>query len=284
MDFQYYQPEPKLTTLFPSWLAPRQSVKVGHHDDEQGFFCSKKVALQGKPLTRIHLIDGERGGVGKSLVARVMIHYFLTRGLPFRAVDTDKSNPDVAAIYSEDCDIANFSENQNKEHESDLILELALSTSVIVNLRSSMFELVNDWIWRTDLIEFCKEYNVQLIKWFVCNGSYSSWQLFKKSLQYFEETELIANAPHILVRNRGLCDDWSGLESRADYQDTITKYNVLFVDFPLLSEMERKEIEASKLTFREALEREIFTILERQRIVTFLKEAMRAFEATEMLQ
>jgi hypothetical protein len=86
------------------------------------------------------------------------------------------------------------------------------------------------------------------------------------------------------VRNRGLCDDWSDLESRADYQDTLTKYNVLFVDFPLLSERERKEIEASKLTFREALEREIFTILERQRIVTFLKEAMRAFEATEMLQ
>lgn len=283
MDFQESQPELKLTTLFPSWLARRQSVKVGHDDGDRASFSSKELVLQRKPLTRIHLVDGEKGGVGKSLVARLMIHYFLTRGWRFRAIDTDKSNPDVAAIYSEDCDIANFSENQKKEHEADLILEIALSTSVIVNLRSSVFELVNNWIWRTDLIEFCQEYNVQLVKWFVCNGSVSSWQLFKKSLQYFEEVELIARVPHILVRNTGICDDWSSLESSSDYQDTIVKYGILLVNLPLLSEREREEIEVSKLTFREAAEGDMFTILERQRIVMFLKEAMRAFEATGML-
>jgi hypothetical protein len=43
-----------------------------------------------KQATKIHLIDGEKGGVGKSLFARVLIQYFLDKNFPFFAVDTDR--------------------------------------------------------------------------------------------------------------------------------------------------------------------------------------------------
>jgi len=48
-----------------------------------------------KHPTKIHLIDGEKGGVGKSLFARVLIQYFMDKKYPFLAVDADRSNPDV---------------------------------------------------------------------------------------------------------------------------------------------------------------------------------------------
>jgi len=34
-------------------------------------------------MPTIHLIDGEKGGVGKSLVARTMIQYCLDNNMPF---------------------------------------------------------------------------------------------------------------------------------------------------------------------------------------------------------
>ena len=38
--------------------------------------------------------------LGKSLVVRTLIQYHLDRTLPFVAVETDRSNPDVAGIYN----------------------------------------------------------------------------------------------------------------------------------------------------------------------------------------
>ncbi len=37
-------------------------------------------------MPTIHLIDGEKGGVGKSFVTRAMIQYGLDRNFPFVAV------------------------------------------------------------------------------------------------------------------------------------------------------------------------------------------------------
>ena len=63
-------------------------------------------------MPTIHLIDGEKGGVGKSFVTRAMIQYGLDRNLPFVAVETDRSNPDVAAVYKDLCKEAIFSEDE----------------------------------------------------------------------------------------------------------------------------------------------------------------------------
>lgn len=49
-------------------------------------------------MATIHFVDGEKGGVGKSFVAKTMIQYRLERQLPFVAVETDRSNPDVAGV------------------------------------------------------------------------------------------------------------------------------------------------------------------------------------------
>ena len=39
-------------------------------------------------MPTIHFIDGEKGGVGKSFVARTMIQYGLDKNLPLAAVET----------------------------------------------------------------------------------------------------------------------------------------------------------------------------------------------------
>jgi hypothetical protein len=50
-------------------------------------------------MAKIHLIDGEKGGVGKSLFCRVLVEYFQQQAIKFSLIDADRTNPDVGLIY-----------------------------------------------------------------------------------------------------------------------------------------------------------------------------------------
>jgi len=233
--------------------------------------------LQAKQITRIHLVDGEKGGVGKSLVARTMLQYCLDNSLPIVAVEADRSNPDVAGIYS-GCIEAVFSEDEKRADKADQIFELALSKSVIVNLPAQVYGPVSDWINKNGLIELGKQHSLTFCKWFVCTGGYDSVQLFIKSVTDFGD-----KMPHVLVRNLGLCDDWSHVEGMEEVKDAINKYAVQVIDFPKFSYRERNMVDERRITFAQARDSAEFGIVSRQRIHNFLKSAYAQFKKTGLL-
>jgi hypothetical protein len=231
-----------------------------------------------KQATKIHLIDGEKGGVGKSLFARVLIQYFLDKNFPFFAVDTDRSNPDVSRIYENVCREALFSEDEKKFYEADRIFELAFEKSVIVNLPAQVYPLVTKWMGRNNLIELGKQSRISFCKWFICTGGYDSVQLFLKSVKHFDN-----KIAHVLVRNLGLEDDWSSVEEMEEVQNAIKKYEVKMIDFPKFYSRERNAIDARGITFDLARNSQELGVLGRQRIKSFMLSAYEAFETTGML-
>src|SRR5260370_33391410 len=48
----------------------------------------------------IHLIGGEKGGVGKSLVARLLAQYFIDHSIPFLGFDSDRSHGALMRFYA----------------------------------------------------------------------------------------------------------------------------------------------------------------------------------------
>ena len=157
----------------------------------------------------IHLIDGEKGGVGKSFVARTMIQYCLDRNLPFTAVETDRSNPDVSRVYKDICQYAVLSEDEKQADKADRIFEMAIDKPVIVSLPSQVHRSMKAWIDRNHLFQIGKECDVSFCKWFVCNGEYDVVKLFLTSLDCYQD-----QMTHVFVRNFGLCDDWSAIDAR----------------------------------------------------------------------
>lgn len=226
-------------------------------------------------MPTIHLIDGEKGGVGKSFVAKTMIQYAIDRGLIYTAVETDRSNPDVANIYKDDCKRAILSENEKQAHKSDRIFELALAKPLIVSLPSQVHKPLRSWIEKNNLLEVAPNYGVNFQKWFVCNGEFDSTKLFINSLKYYEE-----KIPHILVRNFGLCDEWGQVDDDESFQKLIKNYNVKVIDFPKLGYNERYLINKEQLTFGDARVSDKLTILGKQRIVNFLNSAYAAFDSS----
>lgn len=224
-------------------------------------------------MPTIHLIDGEKGGVGKSFVAKAMIQYAQDRGLTHTVVETDRSNPDVANIYGDSCKKVPFSENEKQAHKSDRIFELAVSKPLIVSLPSQVHKSLASWIETNKLLELAPQYGVNFQKWFVCNGEFDSTKLLVKSLNHYQQ-----KIPHILVRNFGLCDEWGQVDSDKSLQKLIKKYRVKVIDFPKLGYSERYLINKEQLRFGDARTSDKLTILGKQRVVNFLNSAYAAFD------
>ncbi|AFY42842.1 mobilization protein MobD [Nostoc sp. PCC 7107] len=224
-------------------------------------------------MPTIHLIDGEKGGVGKSLVTRTMIQYCLDKKIPFVPIETDRSNPDVAGVYKGMCQYAVFTEDERQADKADRIFEMAMSKPVIVNLAAQSHRAVKNWIDKNQLLELGSAEGVSFCKWFVTTGGYDSLNLFVQSINSYGD-----KVPHILVRNCGLCDDWEHVDSDPNMQQLVQKHNVQVVDFPKLAYKERNIIDQTRMTFSEAREYKEFGILSKQRVVHFLKLAYAAFE------
>jgi hypothetical protein len=57
--------------------------------------------IDSPPSTKIHLIGGEKGGVGKSMVSRLLAQYFIDHDLPFIGFDTDRSHGALLRFYAD---------------------------------------------------------------------------------------------------------------------------------------------------------------------------------------
>ncbi|MTJ55760.1 mobilization protein [Anabaena sp. UHCC 0253] len=228
-------------------------------------------------MATIHFIDGEKGGVGKSLFARVMVQYCIDNKLLYELVEADQSNPDVGAFYPDNHKTAVFSESERKAYEADEIFDLALENSVIVNLPAQVYPTVTDWIERNQILEISGKSKVKIHKWFVCSGGYDSLELFIQSLERFEK-----KIKHIFVRNFGLCDDWKHIDENQELQDLIKTYKVPVIDFPKFSYRERNILDAKRINFSEAKNYGELGILGKQRLHRFLKQAFEEIEKAKI--
>jgi hypothetical protein len=229
-------------------------------------------------MARIHLIDGEKGGVGKSLFARVMVQYAIDKKLEHTLVDADITNQDVKRFYDYAVD-AEFSEAVNKGDKADIIFELARKQPVIVNLPANVFPQVKNWIKNGRLLEVADKYGVDICKWFVCDGGFESIDLFYQSLKLYKE-----KMQHIFVRNFGKTDDWSFLKDNPTYKDLCKKYEktLKIIDFPMLYPGDRYFIDSNKFRFDAIEIEETMPIMSQQRLSTFLEESNQAIESTQM--
>lgn len=230
----------------------------------------------------IYFIDGEKGGVGKSLFAVCLIHFLEVKAIPYQLVDADPNNADVAEIYdgiknihftAVDAATALYSKQAGRV---DRIFEIAMKKDVIVNLPANVHEQVKYWIEQNNLLDrdFLKQTGVSFCKFFLSNGSFKSIELLKKSLEEYQ-----GKIPHIIVRNQGLNLDWKTVIESESYQKLKSKYNLREIDFPGLRCIERDYLEEKKQPFSEVIPN--LSGISQQRFKTFLKSTMTAIEATQ---
>ncbi len=228
--------------------------------------------------TTIHIVDGEKGGAGKSFVSRAFIEYCASIEYSVAVVDADTSNQDIANIYP-NVETAFFSDDDKLAKEADKIFDLAFENSVIVNLPAQVYSKVTNWIKDNNLTELGKEHSISFVKWFVCTGGVDSVNFFIKSLE-----DLGDKMTHVFVRNMGLCDDWKYIQEMPEFIEAQTKYKFIVMDFPKFPFWERNMVDRLGSTFSDAIAHPELKVISKQRVKNFLKEAYAAFAGTGLVQ
>ena len=153
-------------------------------------------------MTRIHLVGGEKGGVGKSVLARVLAQYHIDQGIPFKAFDGDLSHGALVRYYgdySEAVDIRNF-------ESADRIVEEAVESGhdVIVDLPAQAASVLERWAADAGLVDLSNEIGVTLTLWHVMDDGTDSIRLLERTLNAYGE-----GPDYVVVRNYGRGNDFS---------------------------------------------------------------------------
>ncbi len=155
----------------------------------------------------IHFIGGEKGGVGKSLVSRLIAQQLIDRGIPFTGFDTDRSHGALMRFYAEYASPALV----DSFEALDAIMENAVEKPgqrVLVDLAAQTHDALAKWMDESGVLELAVETGVAVNYWHVMDAGRDSVDLLARLLDRFGD-----RLRYVLVLNQLRGDDFTQLEA-----------------------------------------------------------------------
>jgi len=222
-------------------------------------------------MTHIHFVGGEKGGVGKSVLARILAQYHIDKGKAFTAFDGDLSHGALVRYYSDftqPVDLRSF-------ESADQIVEEAAEAGrdVIVDLPAQASFALDRWMTETGLVELSNDIGVIVTLWHVMDDGSDSLRLLEKTLTTHGE-----GPDYIIVRNHGRGGDFALFdESEARVQAEL--FGARIMDLPGLHAGSMRKIDRIGASLWAATNNKdeslgpTLGLLERQRVKVWLGKA-----------
>ncbi len=224
-------------------------------------------------VTQIHLIGGDKGGVGKSLVARLLAQYFIDHSIAFTGFDADRANGALLRFYADYAVPV-----QVDQYESlDTIVEAATSRPerrILVDLAAQAGEPLTRWMDESQLLAVAPELNLHIRYWHVMDSGRDSVEVLR---QLFDRHQSRLN--YVLVQNHLRGSDFgifnqSGLAARAQ------EYDARVIAVGPMHDSTMNKIDAASSSFWAATQDNDQTaglgVLERTRLKSWLHAAYQA--------
>jgi hypothetical protein len=222
-------------------------------------------------MSNIHLIGGEKGGVGKSVVARLLAQYFIDREIPFLGFDSDRSHGALVRFYS-----GYASPVLIDRYESlDAIVEAATDhpeRRILVDLAAQTQEPLTQWMDESQLLDVAPELGLQIRYWHVMDAGHDSVELLKRLFDRFEK-----RLNYVIVLNQ-LRGDGFDLLKTSGQLERARALNGTVISIKRLRDEAMSRIDANSSSFWAATQPEDkgglrLGILERQRMKTWLRNS-----------
>jgi hypothetical protein len=227
-------------------------------------------------MSKIHLIGGEKGGVGKSLVSRLLAQYFIDKELPFKGYDSDKSHGALLRFYSD------FSAPvQVDSYEAlDAVVEAAAESPesrVLMDLAAQTQSFLSRWMEDSNVFEAAGDIGLSLIYWHVMDSGRDSVDLLRRLLDQFG-----ARMKLVVVLNEVRGDQFEILKASGQLERA-TAMGAAVVYVRKLPDSTMQKIDAHSSSFWAATQQTDKSLtglglLERQRVRTWLTKAYEQFE------
>ena len=225
--------------------------------------------------TNIHFIGGEKGGVGKSLMARVLAQYLIDKQLPFLGFDTDRSHGALMRFYSAFASPVAV----DKIESLDAIVEAAVDEPgrrILVDLAAQTHDPLASWMEDAGVIGLADELGMKLFYWHVMDTGKDSVDLLRRVLDRFG-----TGMNFVLVRNQVRGTDFSGLEQSGEQARAIGM-GAHVVSVKKLNEHVIQKIDNASSSFWQAKapERDAtgLGLMDRQRVKMWLRDLYREID------
>ena len=221
-------------------------------------------------MATIHLIGGEKGGVGKSLVARVLAQYFIDHSLAFLGFDSDRSHGALLRFY------AGYASPVLIDHyESlDAIVEAATENSerrILVDLAAQTQKSLTNWMDESQLLGVAPELGLSIRYWHVMDNGKDSVDLLQRLLDKYGP-----RLRYVLVQNQLRGEDFSILRHSGQLERA-QGWGADVMTLARVQESTLTRIDAASTSFWAATQPDDKStrlgVLERQRLRTWLKNA-----------
>jgi hypothetical protein len=151
--------------------------------------------LQMEPVSKVHLIGGEKGGVGKSMVSRLLAQYFIDQGHPFIGFDTDRSHGSLMRFYAEFASAVVV----DRYEALDKIIEAAVEQPgrrVLVDLAAQTHDPLVKWMDESGVLDMADLSGIAIHYWHVMDNGRDSVDLLTRLLDRFGQ-----RVRYVLVKN-----------------------------------------------------------------------------------
>jgi hypothetical protein len=226
-------------------------------------------------MSNIHFVGGEKGGVGKSVVARVLAQRFIDHNVPFAGVDADQTHGVLARFYAEYTQQVSLTAPES----ADQILDRALGANreVLVDLPGQSAQALRAWLNGADVLRFGSEMGITFTYWHVIDGGFASVSELAQALDFFG-----GKLRHIVVKNFGRGSDFRAFEQSAA-RAHLDRLGGCIVEFPELYTASMLAIDHSGLSFWAAIHsaegERVLRPLDRQRVRLWLERCYAALQA-----
>jgi hypothetical protein len=230
-------------------------------------------------MPSLNFIGGEKGGVGKSVAARVLAQYFIDKGQPFTGFDTDRSHTSFTRFYSEYASpvvVDTFEGLDLIVGEFETPNETGQISSVIVDLAAQTAAPLSRWIRESELIPLMAEMGVTVNFWHVADAGKDTVDLLGRLLNTYGE-----GPNYIVVKNMGRGTDFSQLDDSAAMARALS-LGAQVITLAQLHEASMRKIDRQNASFwasinsREGVD--ALGLLERQRVKSWIKGVYANFD------
>lgn len=228
-------------------------------------------------MASINFIGGEKGGVGKSVVSRVLAQYHIDNEKPFIGFDTDRSHRSFTRFYSGYAHPTVVDSYESLDTIAAAVEQDPLQ-NMIVDLAAQTFAPVSRWINDSGVFEAFGELGVGVNFWHVMDDGKDAVDLLGRLFDTFG-----AAANYVIVLNYGRGSDFTIFKRSAEYQRA-QEIGATIIEFPRLHDASMRKIDQQNTSFWAAVNNRAagvdgLGLLERQRVKTWLRNAYDALMA-----
>jgi hypothetical protein len=220
-------------------------------------------------MSKIHFIGGEKGGVGKSLVSRLLAQYMIDRQIPFLGFDTDRSHGALMRFYAGYASPALV----DRYEALDTIVEAAIAEPgrrVLVDLAAQTHDFLVNWMDESGVLDLAEESSVAVRYWHVMDAGKDSVDLLKRLLDRFGP-----RVQYTIALNHLRGDDFAILKQSGELARA-EELGATVVHIRKLHDGTINKIDAASSSFWAAktpADHNILGMMERQRLKTWLRDA-----------